>query len=127
MKWMIFTCVMRLHVAASDCAGSSASVNSDWRPVAEFRRVFLNGWVNRGRGVQADGLWCLDFANSNRDVINTQCKPLSEVDQSSVQAFVGSPSLDAISPKSSRFVRYRVMLNSANTTLDVDDVKLSID
>ncbi|MEE9336409.1 MAG: right-handed parallel beta-helix repeat-containing protein [Granulosicoccaceae bacterium] len=121
------SCVMRLSLAGNDCDGSAASVISDWNSVAELRRVFLNGWINRVGGGQADGQWCLEFANSSRDVINTQCKALNEADQSRVQAFVGSPSLDAVSPKNSRYVRYRVTLNGARSTLDVDDVKLSID
>ena len=120
------SCVMRLSLAGNDCEGSAATVNSDWKSVAEFRRVFLNGWMNRAVG-EPDGQWCLEFANSSRDVINTQCKSMSEADRSNVQAFVGSPSLNAVSPVGSRFVRYRVTLNSARTTLDVDDIKLSID
>ena len=121
------SCVMRLNLAGNDCGGSETSVRSTWKSVAEYRSVYLDGWVSRVGGGRPNGQWCLEFANSSRDVINTQCKSLSEADQSSVQAFVGAPELTAVSPQGSRYVRYRVTLNDAWNTIDVDDIKLSIE
>jgi len=121
------SCVMRLYLAGNDCGGSESTVRGEWRSVNEYRRVDLDGWVNRVGGGTINGQWCLEFANSNRDVINTECRSLSESDTSNVQAFVGAPHLSAYAPQSARYVRYRATLNQAWSTLDIDDVKLSIE
>lgn len=114
-------CAVQLKLGGADCSDVRAEITGPRINVREGQRAVADGWVNN-----PNGTWCLVFRDASGNRMGEQCRDLSQADSSGVQSFVGLPHIDARAPNGSHSVQVRVINRRANSSMILDDIKLSV-
>lgn len=114
-------CAVQLKLGAADCDNPQASLVGPKSNINAGQVAVISGWVQ-----SPVGRWCVHFRDSSGNLLSEQCRNLSDSGSSTVQSYVGMPTIEAAAPNGSASVQLYVQHNQANTTMRLDDLKLSV-
>jgi len=117
-------CAVALTMGSADCSSAMVALSGPTQSVHQGKRVAASGWVR-----EPMGQWCLQFRDGSGNLIQEHCEPLEKQGaslESDVQNYVGLPLLDAVSPGGSHSVQIVVRHQQSQSTMLLDDLKLSI-
>ena len=114
-------CAVQLQLGSSDCDGAQVLLTGPKISISAGQTVVASGWVR-----SPVGQWCTVFRDASDRVISEECKNLHDVGISTVQPFVGMPTIEASAPGGSASVQLSVVHRQAGATMWLDDLKLSV-
>jgi len=115
-------CAVQLKLADSNCGDVQAELTGPAVSVRPGRTVVASGWVSNPMGQ-----WCLVFTDSSGNSLGERCQSLSNVVTSSVQNFVGLPTLQSQAPANTARVHVRAYHRQVWNTMLMDDLKLTVE
>lgn len=115
------SCTAKVSTSSSACHSQPATLKTKPQNVSTGQSVQAAAWVGG-----TSGQWCLVFAN-NTTVTDSRCQPLTTTDASTVGPWAGTPNVVMTAPSGTNRVWAELRVMEPNSTVTIDDVKLSFD
>ena len=111
-------CVARM-TSAQCGAANQLWMQGSYNVIGPGQRVYASAWVRNGG---ATGSACLVFVSTTYVELGTACKPIQP---SGTWSYKGTESLEAYTPAGTGYVALRFGLLSDNSSMDVDDIRIT--